>query len=97
QDLILDPATHDVWRGDENLQLARKEFAILELLMRRQGEVVSQEVLLEHVWDSEANPFTNVVPVHISSLRTALGDDARQPRYIRTIVGTGYQLLVGMP
>ncbi len=97
QDLVLDPATHAVWRGDERLRLARKEFAILELLMRRPGEVVSQEVLLEHVWDSEVNPLTNVVPVHINVLRATLGDNARQPRYIRTIVGTGYQLLTVAP
>ncbi|WP_052891157.1 response regulator transcription factor [Thermogemmatispora carboxidivorans] len=91
-DLKLDPVARVVWRGNQRLLLTGKEFGILEYLMRHQGEVVSQETLLEHVWDSQANPFTNTVRVHINSLRRKLGDVAEAPRYIETVVGQGYRL-----
>jgi DNA-binding response OmpR family regulator len=86
-DLKLDPAARVAWQANRRLALTRKEFGILEYLMRRPGEVVSQEQLLEHVWDAEANPFTNTVRVHINSLRRKLGDTAETPRYIETVVG----------
>jgi DNA-binding response OmpR family regulator len=91
-DLKLDPAARVVWRGNQRLSLTAKEFGILEYLLRHQGEVVSQETLLEHVWDAQANPFTNTVRVHINSLRRKLGDVAETPRYIETVVGQGYRL-----
>ncbi|MDP2859987.1 MAG: response regulator transcription factor [Bacillota bacterium] len=91
-DLALDPATHSAWRGKRRLVLTRREFAILEYLMRHPGEVVSQEEFLEHVWGEEADPFSNVVRVHINSLRQKLDDDAQHPRYIGTVIGTGYRL-----
>jgi DNA-binding response OmpR family regulator len=93
-DLKLDPATRIVWQGKRRLELTRKEFGVLDYLMRHPGEVVSQEALLEHVWDVNANPFTNTVCVHVSSLRRKLGDDAEAPRYIETVVGQGYRLIV---
>lgn len=61
--------------------------------MSRPGEVISQEELLEHVWDSSVNPFTHTVRVHINSLRRKLGDDPQTPRYIETVAGEGYRLL----
>lgn len=93
RDLKFDPAQHAVWQDGRRLTLTRKELAILEYLMRRPGEIVSQEVLLDHVWDADVNPFTNVVPVHVNSLRNKLGDNSRVPIYIRTVVGHGYQLV----
>jgi DNA-binding response OmpR family regulator len=90
-DLKLDPAAGSVWQAGCRLSLSRKQFRILEYLMRRRGEVVSQEDMLEHVWNAEANPFTNTVRVHINALRRALGDTAAHPRYIETIVGVGYR------
>ncbi|MBC7343935.1 MAG: response regulator transcription factor, partial [Clostridia bacterium] len=93
-DLKLDPASCTVWKGNRRLELTRKEFGILEYLMRHPGEIISQEELLEHVWDMNANPFTNTVRVHIRSLRCKLGDDADNPRYIKTVVGEGYCLAV---
>lgn len=86
-DLKLDPASKTVWHGKHRLELTRKEFAVLEYLMRHPDEVVSQEELLEHVWDAEADPFTNTVRVHVHSLRRKLGDDA-----IKTMVGQGYKI-----
>jgi DNA-binding response OmpR family regulator len=90
-DVKLDPATSLAWQAGVRLSLSRKQFRILEYLMRRRGEVVSQEALLEHVWNAEANPFTNTVRVHLNALRRALGDTATQPRYIETVVGVGYR------
>ncbi len=92
-ELKLDPTARIIWHGNRRLELTRKEFGILEYLMRHPGEVVSQEELLEHVWDAEVDPFTQTVRVHINSLRRKLGDDARAPRYIETVVGEGYRLI----
>jgi two-component system, OmpR family, response regulator len=60
-DLTLDPAAGRLRQGDRDIHLTRKQFRILEYLMRRRGEIVSQEELLEHVWNVDANPFTNTV------------------------------------
>lgn len=92
-DLRLDPISRAAWQSGRRLKLTRKEFAVLEYLMRHPGEVISQEVLLEHVWDATANPFTNVLRVHINSLRRKLQDSAENPRYIKTVIGQGYQLV----
>jgi DNA-binding response OmpR family regulator len=87
-DLKLDPVAHTVWQGRQRLTLTGKEFSVLEYFLRHQGEVVSQEDLLEHVWDERANPFSNTVRVHINSLRRKLGS----ANYIETFVGQGYRL-----
>ncbi len=92
-DLKLDPASHTAWQRKRRLELTFKEFAILEYLMRRPGEVVSQEEIIEHVWDEEVNLFTASVRVHIHSLRRKLGDTTDNPRYIETIIGQGYLLI----
>jgi DNA-binding response OmpR family regulator len=92
KDLKLDPSARILWQDKRRLELTGKEFGIIEYLLRRQGEIVSQETLLEHVWDMEANPLTNTVRVHINSLRRKLEDMAETPRYIETIVGQGYCL-----
>jgi DNA-binding response OmpR family regulator len=91
-ELTLDPAAHTAMQGQRRLALTRKEFGILEYLLRRRGEIVRQEDLLEHVWNAEANPFTNTVRVHVNALRRKLGDTAAMPRYIQTVVGVGYRL-----
>lgn len=96
-DLTLDPATLVVCQGGRRLDLTAKEFGILEYLLRRQEEVVSQQDLLEHVWDASANTFTNAVRVHIASLRRKLGDDAEEPRYIETVIGKGYRMFATCP
>jgi DNA-binding response OmpR family regulator len=91
----LDPTARVVWQDNRRLELTGKEFGIIEYLLRHQGEIVSQETLLEHVWDMRTNPFTNTVRVHINSLRRKLEDMAETPRYIETFVGQGYRL--GVP
>ncbi|HEY6407391.1 MAG TPA: response regulator transcription factor [Ktedonobacteraceae bacterium] len=92
KDLKLDPIARVGWLGNRRLELTGKEFSILEYLMRHQGEVVSQEALLEHVWDMQANPLTNTVRVHINSLRRKLEDMAETSRFIETCIGHGYRL-----
>ena len=98
KDLKLDPKARVAWRGNHRLELTSKEFSVLEYLLRHQGEVVSHEQLLEHVWDMQANPLTNTVRVHMNSLRRKLEDIADTPYYIETIIGQGYRIgTVAMP
>ena len=84
----LDPFRRDVSVGGRPVQLTPKEFAVLELLLRADGGVVSAETLLEKAWDEHANPFTHTVKVTLSSLRRKLGD----PSLITTISGAGYAI-----
>lgn len=86
--LTLDPFRHEVFRDGRFIRLSRKEFAVLEVLMRANGGVVSAEQLLEKAWDENANPFTNTVKVTISTLRRKLGE----PWLIRTESGVGYAI-----
>ncbi len=87
-DLTLDPARRVAHRGGERLDLSAKELAVLELLLSAGGAPVSAEDLLERGWDSEADPFSNVVKVTISRLRRKLGD----PPIIETVPGAGYRI-----
>ncbi|WP_067819337.1 response regulator transcription factor [Actinomadura kijaniata] len=88
--LRLDTSRQEAFRGDRALRLTPKEFAVLRYLMGRPGEVVSSEELLEHVWDENADPFTNTVRVTVGTLRRKLGDD--DPPLIETLVRRGYRL-----
>ncbi len=94
--LRLDAARFEVWRGDRRLDLTAKEFALLRYFMAHPGHVMSQERLLEHVWDEHADPFTNTVRVTVGTLRRKLqvGDEAP---LIETVVGRGYRLLEQEP
>jgi DNA-binding response OmpR family regulator len=94
RDLRLDPASRIAWQKKRRLSLTKKEFSILEYLMRHAGEVVSQEELIEHIWNEDVNLFTASVRVHVHSLRRKLGDNPNLPRYIETIAGIGYRLIV---
>jgi two-component system OmpR family response regulator len=87
--LRLDPAAQRVTRDGIEIALASKELALLELFMRRPGEVVSRYDLLEHAWDMAYENRSNVITVHIRRLRRKIGDDA-----IETVRGSGYRLRV---
>jgi DNA-binding response OmpR family regulator len=87
-DLVLDPAARTVTRAGRQVILARKEFAVLEALMEADGAVISAEQILEHVWDENTDPFTNVVRVTVMNLRKKLGE----PAVIETVIGSGYRL-----
>ena len=90
-DLDLDAARHVATRGSRVLELTAKEFALLRYFMAHAGEVLSQETLLEHVWDEYADPFTNTVRVTVGTLRRKLAVDD-EPQLIDTVVGRGYRL-----
>jgi DNA-binding response OmpR family regulator len=87
-DLAVDLARHRATRGGRTLTLTRKEFGILEMLLAADGVVVSAEELLEHGWDVNADPFSNIVSVTMTRLRRKLGD----PPLIETVVGKGYRI-----
>jgi DNA-binding response OmpR family regulator len=87
-DLVVDRARHRASRAGIPLTLTRKEFGVLECLVSADGAPVSAEQLLEHVWDENADPFSNTVAVTIARLRRKLGD----PPLIETVVGVGYRL-----
>jgi len=87
-DIRLDPFRREVQRAGRPVRLTRKQFAVLELLMRADGGVVSAETLLEKAWDGDADPFTSAPRVTMSTLRKALGD----PDPIETVTGVGYRM-----
>lgn len=87
-DLVLDSAKHEVIRHGRNLDLAPKEFAVLQLLLEANGRVVPAEELLERVWDDATDPFTSSVKVTISRLRAKLGE----PPLIETVSRSGYKI-----
>jgi len=90
-DLRLDPATHQVWRNGHELTLPNKEFRLLEYLMRNPNRVVTRTMIADHVWDYEFLNSTNVIEVHIRSLRRKV-DDPFPVKRIVTIRGSGYRL-----
>jgi DNA-binding response OmpR family regulator len=86
--ITLDPSRREVFREGHYVGLSRKEFAVLEELLRAEGAVVSVEELLELAWDENIDPFTNVVRVTVMTLRRKLG----APSVIETVSGVGYQI-----
>ena len=89
--LRLDPATHQVWRGEQTVELTAKEFALLELLMRHPGEVLSRTYIREHVWDFAYESGSNVVDQYIAYLRRKV-DRPFALRQVDTVRGLGYRL-----
>ena len=90
-DIVLDPATRQVWRGDEEVRLSAKEFVLLETFMRRPGEVLSAYDLLEHAWDYDYENRSNVVQVYVRYLREKI-DRPFGAESIETVRGAGYRL-----
>ena len=93
-DLTLDPASRRVTRDGAVVPLTSKEYAILEVLMRNAGEIVSRTRLVERVWDEAAEVLDNLVDVHVSHLRKKI-DRGTGPALIHTVRGFGYRL--GLP
>jgi two-component system response regulator RegX3 len=90
-ELRLDPARREVTLRGQVLELSRKEFEVLELLMRNAGSVVSRERLISEVWDTNWFGSTKTLDVHMSGIRRKLGDDPSQPRYVHTVRGVGFR------
>ncbi|MGW4065309.1 response regulator transcription factor [Amycolatopsis sp. NPDC004747] len=87
-DLVVDTARRRATRGNQPLDLAPKEFGVLELLLAAEGRAVSAEELLERVWDEATDPFTNAVKITVSRLRAKLGE----PAVIETVAKSGYRI-----
>ena len=88
-DLELDPARHRAFRGEQRIDLTTKEFALLHLLMRRSGEVLSRTQIISLVWDMNFDCDTNVIDVAIRRLRSKI-DDPFETKLIHTLRGVGY-------
>jgi DNA-binding response OmpR family regulator len=89
--LTIDVAGQHVWVDGRELELTSREYALLEYLARRAGEVVGRADIAEHVWDENYDPFSNVVDVYVQRLRRKV-DTGEGPSLIRTRRGQGYQL-----
>ncbi len=89
--LRLDPATHQVWRGESEVQLSAKEFSLLETFMRQPGRVFSRFELLEHAWDYSYENRSNIIEVYVRYLREKV-DRPFGVRSIQTVRGSGYRL-----
>ncbi len=90
-DLRMDPATQQTWRGEEEVALSPKEFALLETFMRRPGELLSRYQLLEHAWDYDYENRSNVVEVYVRYLREKI-DRPFGVKSLETVRGAGYRL-----
>ena len=90
-DLEIDLDAHVVTRGKVEIRLNRKEFALLEYLMRNCGITLTRDMILERVWDIQVDPFTNTVDVHVRFLRKKI-DDGRRKKLIQTVHGYGYKM-----
>ncbi|MGK5552048.1 response regulator transcription factor [Actinomadura kijaniata] len=95
-DLRVDPAARRVWRGDAEVELTAKEFAVLEHLAVNAGRVVSKAQIIEHVWDAAYDGDPNIVEVYVSALRRKL-DAPFGLRSIETARGLGYRLAAAPP
>jgi DNA-binding response OmpR family regulator len=93
-DLVLDPATRDVYRGDTRLSLTRTEYGLLECLMYRLGKVVPRHRLIESVWGIDRDVEDNTLDVFMHILRKKV--DANGPKLIRTVRGVGYTIRPGV-
>jgi DNA-binding response OmpR family regulator len=90
-DLVLEKASGKVYHKGIEVKLRRKEFLLLEYLITHPGKIVTRNMLLEHVWESSANPMTNTIDVHVKFLRDRV-DRPFGTHYIKTIHGLGYKL-----
>jgi two-component system copper resistance phosphate regulon response regulator CusR len=90
-DLVLDPVSRKVSRGERQISLTGKEYALLEYLMRNKGRIITQTMLIEHVWDMNYDGLSNIVNVYINHLREKI-DRGFGQKYIHTIRGVGYKI-----
>jgi two-component system OmpR family response regulator len=92
-DLRMNPATHQVWRGETEIGLSTQEFQLLEAFMRRPGQVLSRDQLHDHAWDSASSNSSNVVDVYVRYVREKV-DRPFGAESIETVRGSGYRLRV---
>lgn len=89
-DLTLDTSKHTLSKGKSNVYLTRKEFMLLEVLMKNGGRVVSRAELMDHVWNYDSDPFSNTIEAHVRNLRKKI--DKGKKKRIHTISGRGYKI-----
>ncbi|GER86336.1 DNA-binding response regulator [Dictyobacter vulcani] len=90
-DITLDTRTHEARRGERVIALSSKEYALLDFFLRHPHEILSRATIAEHVWDYDAEQFSNVIEVYVRYLRNKLCA-AGEPNVIQTVCGSGYQL-----
>ncbi|MDE1875049.1 MAG: response regulator transcription factor [Patescibacteria group bacterium] len=90
-DLVLDTGRQRATRGDREIYLTRKEFALTEYLMRQAGNAISRGMLMEHVWNDSVDPFSNTIETHIRNIRRKIGDGSSE-KLIHTVPGRGYKI-----
>jgi two-component system, OmpR family, response regulator RegX3 len=90
-ELTLDPSKRSATLNGSELDLTRREFELLQLLLSEAGSVITRERLIDEVWDTNWFGSTKTLDVHVSSLRRKLGDDSADPRYIHTVRGVGFR------
>lgn len=90
-DLRLDPVTHKVWRAEKEIDLTAKEYGLLEYFMRNPNQVLTRNMIAEHVWDYTFDSFTNIIDVYVNYLRKKVDKDFNK-KLIHTIRGVGYVL-----
>jgi len=90
-DLVMDVDAHCVMRAKREIRLNRKEWALLQYLMSNPGITLTRQMILERVWDTTADPFTNTVDVHVRFLRSKIDDRCRK-KLIKTVHGYGYKI-----
>jgi DNA-binding response OmpR family regulator len=89
-DIKLNIQTQEVFVRDEKVYLTRKEFAMLELFLMNTDKVISRSKIMEHVWDTNADPFSNTIESHILNLRKKIND--RKKEILRSVPGRGYKI-----
>jgi DNA-binding response OmpR family regulator len=87
---VLDPARHKVSQDDRDIELTKKEYALLEYFMRHQDQVISRDELLGQLWEFDTATFSNVIDIHIKNLRKKLHD--KDQTFLETVRGVGYRL-----
>ncbi len=95
-DFVLDQRTYSASRNNKDIYLTPKEFSLVEYLMKNKDAVVSRGMIMEHVWDDSADPFSNSIETHIMNLRRKIDHGAKR-KLIHTIPGRGYTLGIRKP
>lgn len=90
-DLVLNPATREVYRDKRRIELTNKEYALLEYFMRNAGRVLTRSMIAEHVWNIDFDTETNIIDVYVAYLRNKI-DKGEARRLIQTVRGVGYRL-----
>lgn len=91
KDLYLNSDTCEVTKSDKRIYLTRKEFSLLELLMKNRDKVISRGSIMDHVWDLNMDPFSNTLETHIMNIRKKIGD-TKENRIIQNVPGRGYKI-----